>query len=62
MVLNSIKDKNSPEYRFIKTLSISIIVTNIVAILIIAIFIFLFTRRIIYPIKEVTNKIKTLEI
>jgi hypothetical protein len=62
MVLASLKDKNSPEYRFIKTLTISIILTNLIAIFLIAIVIFFFTRRIIYHIKEVTNKIKTLEI
>lgn len=62
MVLNSLKDKNSPEYRFIKTLSISIILTNLIAILFIAIFVFIFTRRIIYPINEVTSKIKSLDI
>lgn len=61
-VLNSLKDKKSPEYKFITKLTISILFTNIIAIFFIAIIIFVFTRKIVLPIKDVTDKIKVIEI
>ncbi len=60
-VLYSLKDKSSPEYIFVKRLSNSLIITNIIAILFIIIAILLITKKIILPIKEVTTKIRLLK-
>lgn len=60
-VLQELKDKNSPEYKFINKLSTSIIITNIIAIIIIIIIIAIFTKKIILPIKEVTTQIRKLK-
>lgn len=57
-VLEALKDKDSPEYRFINKLSISIIITNILSIWIIIFWLLIFIRSTIYPIKEITDKIR----
>lgn len=59
-VLASLKDPESPESGFIKRLSASIIVTNIIILLLMVGVVLLFTSRIIIPIKRATNQIKTL--
>lgn len=60
-VLESIKDKNSPEYRFINKLTVSIIFTNLFAITIIVIWMLIFIKRTILPIKNATDRIKKTE-
>ena len=54
-------DKNSPEYRFINKLSISILITNIISISISIILLIIFIRKTIYPIKDITQKIKEIQ-
>ena len=61
-VLELLKDPNSAETAFIKRLFTSLVVTNILMLLFIAIGILYLTKRIIRPIKRATNEIKTLEI
>lgn len=61
-VIEKVKDKNSPEYNFLNSLLQSIIVTNLIAIFIIIIWIWLFVRKTIYPIKNITRIIKTLDL
>ena len=60
-VLEAIKDKESPEYKFIRSIFISIILVNIFAIAFVSIFIFLFVQRTLIPIKEITKEIKDLQ-
>lgn len=57
-VLDAIKDKNSPEYRFINNLTISIILTNVFAISVIVLAVMVFIRKTISPIQNVTESIK----
>ncbi len=57
-VLDSIKDKDSPEYRFINNLTISIILTNIFAISVIIIAVMVFIKKTISPIQIATEIIK----
>ena len=61
-VLELLKDPNSAETTFIKRLFISLVVTNIVMLLLIAMGMMYMTKRIIYPIQRATNQIKNLEI
>lgn len=60
-VLESFSDKSSPEAKFLYRLSLSIIVANIIAILIIIIFLMYFVRKIVYPINDITKQIKEFE-
>lgn len=60
-VLEAMTDKNSPEYRFINKLSISILITNIISISISIILLIIFIRKTIYPIKDITQKIKEIQ-
>lgn len=57
-VLEAIKDKESPEYRFINNLSISILLTNVLAILTIVIWLLIFIKKTINPISDVTTIIR----
>ncbi len=57
-ILIDLKDKTSPEYRFINRLTVSIIITNILAIGIILVLTLVVTRRTLQPIKEATSDIK----
>ena len=61
-VIKAIKKENTPEYRFIKRLTSSIIITNIIAITIIIILLLIFTRKIILPIKKASEDIRKLKI
>ena len=61
-VLDSIKQKGSPEYNFLNKFIISILIVNIIAIWLILIAIFIFAGKTIVPIKNVTKKIKTLKV
>lgn len=60
-VLELLKDKNSPEKKFITRLSLSLVLTNIIALLAIAIWVLYFTKKIILPIKKATWEIKSLK-
>ncbi len=60
-VLESLKDRDSGEYKFIRSIFGSIIITNAVAIIIIILLMMLFTRRTLHPIKQATRKIKNLK-
>gem|GEM_PF-4330922 len=55
------KDKSTPEYRFVNKLTISIIVINIISITISIILLVIFIRKTIYPIKDITQKIKEIQ-
>ena len=57
-VLDAIKDKSSPEYRFINNLTISIILTNIFAISVIILAMIVFIKKTISPIQNVTESIR----
>lgn len=61
-VINTIKDKNTPEYKFINKLTNSIIITNLISIIIIVFIILIITRKILLPIKNVTRSIKNIKI
>ncbi len=60
-ILDNIKDESSPEYHFISRLTKWILVTNLLTIIILSILIWYFIKKTIYPIKEVTRKIKKLK-
>jgi len=60
-ILTLLRDPNSPESRFIKRLFLSLVLTNIIAIFLLAIGVFYFTRKIILPIKKATNQIANLK-
>ncbi|MDR2411532.1 MAG: hypothetical protein LBD88_02950 [Candidatus Peribacteria bacterium] len=55
------QDKTSLEYAFLNRLTLSIIVTNVFAIFIIVVMLSIFIRKTIYPVKEITNKIKNFD-
>jgi len=57
-VIEAIKDKESPEYRFVNKLTISIIITNILAIGITITSMLIFINKAILPIKQATATIK----
>lgn len=61
-IINSLKDKNSPESKFLKNLLKSIIIINILIFFASILFLIIFTRKIIKPIQKTTNAIKKLEI
>ncbi len=61
-ILESIKTKWSPEYNFLNKFIISILIANTIAIGLILIFVFIFASKTIVPIKNVTQKIKTLKV
>jgi len=60
-VIKNFKNPESLEYKFISRLTKSILITNIIILLILSVIIAYFIRRIIFPIKEVTKKIKKLK-
>ena len=59
-ILELLRDKESPETKFITRLIISLICTNIFTLLLIAAGVLYFTKKIILPIKRVTGQIKSL--
>ncbi len=61
-VLEKARDKDSLEYNFLNKLLLSIIFTNVIAIIFIAIWIWFFIRRTIFPIKNITRIIKNLDL
>jgi len=60
-VLEATKNPDSPEFRFIKNMLISIIITNILAIAIVWVLILLFAQKTLFPIREATKKIRALK-
>ncbi len=60
-ILGSLRDPNSPESLFIKRLFISLVITNIIALMWLAITVFYFTKTIILPIKRATWQIKWMQ-
>lgn len=60
-VLEALKNTDSPEYRFIRNMFISIIITNILAIAIVWVLILIFAQRTLFPIREATSQIKRLK-
>jgi len=54
-------DKESPEYRFVNKLSLSILIINIISITFSIILLIIFIRKIIYPIKDITQKIREIQ-
>lgn len=61
-ILENIKDKSSPEYKFLNSLTSSIFIINILSLSILLIILLIFTKIIILPIKQTTNKIKNLKL
>lgn len=61
-VIEKVRDKSSPEYNFLNSLLQSIIITNLISIFIIIIWIWLFVRKTVYPIKNITRIIKNLDL
>jgi len=59
-VLTLLRDPDSPESNFIQRLFISLVLTNIIAIFILALWVFYFTRKIILPIKRATTQIANM--
>ena len=57
-VIDAISEENSPESTFIHNLSISIIITNIIAITLTILVVLWFVRSTISPIKKVAERIK----
>ena len=60
-VLEAMKDKSTPEYRFVNKLMLSILITNIISITISIILLIVFIRKTIYPIKNITQNIKNIQ-
>ncbi len=60
-ILEEIKDKNSPEYKFINKLTKSVITTNIIAIFLIVFVLLLFTKITFLPIVKATTQIRKLK-
>lgn len=61
-VLDLLKDPTSPERQFVKRLFISLVITNAAILLVMAGGLFIFTRRIILPIKKATSQIEKLQV
>lgn len=57
-VLEALRNKDSLEYEFVNKMAISILITNILSIIIIIVWLWVFIRRTILPIKEATASIK----
>jgi len=60
-IIDSLKDRNSPEYAFIQRLFLTVLFSNIVFILFISFVLLLFTQKTILPIKKATTKIQSLK-
>jgi len=60
-VLQSLKNKNSAEYKFIKNIFLSLVLVNLLSITIIWFAIFLFVQRTLNPIRDATRQIKKLK-
>lgn len=61
-IIENIKNKQTPEYNFFHKLINSILITNFISILFLIFVLLVFTRKIIFPIRQTTQKIKDLKI
>lgn len=61
-VIEDLKDNKTLEYLFFKRLIIAISITNLIAILILVIYLIIFSKKIISPIEKTTQIIKNLKI
>ncbi len=61
-ILEDVKDEKTPEYIFFNRLVKAIFITNVFAICILIIFIFIFSKKIISPIEKTTSLIKDLKL
>ena len=61
-VLDAIKDKQSPEYRFINRLTVSILVVNLFSISLLIIILLFYIRKTVLPIKQATSDIKKIKL
>lgn len=61
-VLDSIKQKGSPEYSFLNRFLYSVWIANIIGIVLLLILVWFFARRTIVPITQATRKIKNLKV
>lgn len=61
-VLESLQDRSSPEYRFLQRLIWTITFVNVWALVLLFLIIFFFTKLTIFPIKQVTKQIQTLDL
>jgi len=61
-VLELLKDPESPERNFVKKLFLSLVAVNLVMLILQALAILYFTKKIIFPIKKATSEIKDLQI
>lgn len=61
-ILEDFKDEKTPEYVFFHRLVKAILVTNLIAILILILFLIVFSKRIISPIEKTTSVIKNLKL
>jgi len=57
-VLEALRNKDSLEYQFVNKMAISLLITNILSIIFIAIWLMIFIKKTIYPIKDATESIK----
>lgn len=62
LILEAVKEVWTPEYNFVQRLFKSIIVTNIIAIWVIILYMLIFVRKIILPIKQASENIRKLKI
>jgi len=60
-IFDKIKNPDSPEYHFSSNVTKSILLTNLFTLIILTIWIWYFIKKTIFPIKEVTKKIKKLK-
>lgn len=60
-ILDSLKDSESPEFKFVRKLFLTVVVSNIVFICIISFLMLIFTQKIILPIKKATMSIRWLK-
>lgn len=60
-ILDSLKNRDSLEYEFVQKLFLTVLLSNILFICIIAFALLIFTRKTILPIKKVTSRIEKLK-
>lgn len=60
-ILDSLKDKTSPEFKFVRKLFLTVVFSNIIFICIISFVMLIFTQKIILPIKKATMSIRSMK-
>ncbi len=61
-IIEDLKNKETPEYLFFHRLITSILITNLIAITLLVLFLWIITKIIILPIEQTAKKIKDLRI